>query len=382
MYTNGRLVEDTRKIATEATGQYFLDIALHAAEETLADFFSHDWPFNTGEAGITTIAPYTTGTIAAVNGSASIVGTGTTWNTAWPVPAVIRPAEGGEPFVVISFDSTTGLTLDRAWPFDSDASMTYSLEFPGYEIPEYITINAVSFAGQPWQPPLAITSLAEILYDRAVVTPRTYPYGFYLIPGDGTTNARIIVDAAPAQVQTIRFRYTRAVPEFRCLIGSGNSAEEGGIATLAAAGTALTGSATSWLKLGYSLIGHYFEAADQTDIYSLVSGVASDTAATVAAWGGRALAGASYYISPQILIPDDFRPMLRDLMRWKYFQNAMEVDLAAAAEARYRKNYALASRRVNRIRQGRTLAPVALGDWGGGVQPPGMPWQLVMHYDP
>src|SRR5688500_18133667 len=132
----------------EASGQYFLDIALMAAEETLADFYSHDWPFNVGEAGITTIAPYTTGTIAAVNGSTTITATGTTWNTSWPVPAIIRPAEGGEPFVVTAFNSTTGLTIDRAWPFDSDASMTYSVEFPSYTIPEYITISAVSFAGQ------------------------------------------------------------------------------------------------------------------------------------------------------------------------------------------------------------------------------------------
>jgi hypothetical protein len=382
LYTIGRLIEDTRKIASEATGQYFLDIAVHAAEETLADFYSHDWPFYSGESGVTTIEPYTTGTIAAVLNSQSIVGTGTTWNTAWPVPAVIRPAEGGEPFIVTSFDSTTGLTIDRPWPFASDASMTYSLEFPSYTIPEYITISAVSFAGQPWQPPMVISSLAQILYDRAHITPRVYPWAFYIIPGDGTTDARLVMDAAPSQVGTIRFLYTRAVPEFRCLIGSGNSAPEGGLATIAAAGTALTGSNTSWLKLGYSLVGHYFEAADQTDIYSAVSAVATDTGATVAAWGGRALSGASYYISPQILVPDDFRPMLRDLMRWKYFQNANEIELAQAAEARYRKNYALAIRRVNRVRQGRTLAPVCLGDWGEGVQPPAMPWKLVMEYSP
>lgn len=384
MYTVGRLVEDTRKIASEATGQYFLDIALQAAEETLADFYSRDWPFTSNEGAITTIAPYATGTIAFTNGSATGTGTGTTWNTAWPTPAIIRPSGGqGEAFLVTAFGSTTGLTIDRPWPFDSASAQTYTIEFPSYPISEYIRVQMVCAAGSQWAFPAMMSSPEEILYKRPWGTWTTYPYEFYVLAGDGTTSASLVLYPAPSQVQTIRFRYTKAVPTFRCLVGSGDKVTNGGVASIAAAGTALTGSNTSWLKLGYSLIGHYFEHGDQDGVYSLISAVASDTAATAAAWGGRAVVGGNYYISPQILMPDDFRPMLRDLMRWKYFQNDVEAPRVLVQESylRFDRNYKLAMKRVNRMRGPGDVRPIDLGgDYQNTI--PGRPWTLQLAYSP
>lgn len=382
MYTVARLVEDTRRIAHDATGKYFLDLAVQAAEETLADLFSQNWNFNTGEGAITTVAPYTTGTIAAVNGSQSITGTGTTWLTSWPVPAVLRPSgSSGEPFLVTAIGSGTGLTIDRPWPFDSASGQTYVLEFPSYTIPEYIRIQEVCLPQFPWSYPLQLSSMESILYNRTWWTARALPCEFFVIAGDGTTSASLVLNPAPEAVQTVRFRYTKAVPSFRCLNGLGNSVELGGVATLAAGGTAVTGSSTSWLKLGYSLVGHYFESPDQDGIYSLISAVGSDTGMTVAAWGGRALTTASYSVSPQILVPDDMRPMLRDLMRWKYFQNAMEPKLAAEAQARYERNKSRAKTRVNRMRGPGNVQPIDLG-MSDGCAEPGRPWNLVMTYDP
>ena len=382
MYTIGRLVEDTRKIADNANSEHFLDICLQSAEETLADFFSQEWPFAVGEGSIVTVAPYETGTLSLVSGSASVTGVGTSWNTSWPVPAILRPdSSSGEPLVVTAFNSTTSLTLDRAYPNSSESTLTYSLEFPCYPISEYIAISGVCIGKSGWHVPLHINNLQDILYNRSWWTPGAYPCEFFLIPGDGTTDATLVLNPAPNEIQTVRFRYTRAVPEFRCYIGSGTST--GGLATLANAGTALTATGATFQKLGYSLVGHYFEAQDQSDIYSAVSAVGSDTAATVAAWSGVALSGAPFYISPQILMPDDFRPMLRDLMRWKTFQNTGELERAKASEERYRRNRDLAWRRVNRMRQGRDVKPVDIGRFGEPlVDAPGMPWKLVMEYSP
>lgn len=385
MYTVGRLVEEARRIADDASSTWFLDILLQSAEETLADFYSQEWPFATGEGSVATVAPYDTGTITLTNGSASVTGSGTTWDTAWPTPAILRPADdSGEPLVVLSFDSTTGLTLDRTYPHATPSSpVTYTLEFPCYPISEYIAVSGVMIAQSAWHAPLVIESLQSILYNRMWWTPGSYPCEFFLIPGDGTTSAKLVLNPAPSQIETIRFRYTRAVPDFRCYVGSGTGTGEGGLATLAAGGTALTATGATFQKMGYSLVGHYFEAADQTDIYSLVSAVGSDTGATVATWGGTALTSASFYISPKILMPDHFRPMLRDLMRWKTFQNAGEIERASVAEIRYRRNYSLTWRRVNRLRQDRDVKPISLGGFGRPlVEPPAMPWQLVMEYSP
>ena len=363
-----------------------MDILLHSAEETLAEFYSQEWPFAVGEDGITTVAPYTTGTIAAVLNSAAIVGTGTNWNTSWPTPAVIRPEEGGESFIVLSFNSTTGLTLDRPWPFTSDASMTYQIEFPCYDVSEYIALSGVCLAQSGWRAPLHINNLQSLLYNRMQWTPGGYPCEFFLIPGDGTTSAKLVLNPAPAQVQTLRYRYTRAVPTFRCYIGNSTATGEGGVASLANGATAVTGTSTLFQKVGYSMVGHYFEAQDQIDLYALISAVGSDTGLTVGAWTGQTMVSQPFYVSPKILMPDDFRPMLRDLMRWKTFQNSTEYSgtaVSAQAESRYRRNLQLAWRRVNRMRQDRDVKPVDIGGsmWPN-VEPPGMPWQLTMNYAP
>lgn len=376
------MIEDTRKAAENSSGRYFLDLALFSAEESLADFSSREWPFSSGEGAITTIAPYTTGTLSFVNGSQNVVGVGTTWNTAWPQNAILRAGgANGEAFLVTAFNSTTGLTIDRPFPFASIGTQTYTLEFPSYPISECIRVEMVCAAQAWWVAPLQITSIEEILYDRSYLNPFQFPVKFFVAPGDGTTSAALIMSPSPATVQTIRFRYTNAVPTFRCLVGSNDAAQDGGLATLGAGGTALTGSNTSWLKLGYSLAGQYFEQADQDGIYSLISAVPTDTSATVGAWGGRAVSAASYYISPKILIPDDFRPMLRDLMRWKYFQNAKEPDLAALAYERYNRNYSLAMTRMNRMRGPGTVNPISLGEDGERMDP-GIPWQLTVSYVP
>lgn len=378
------MVEDARKIAAEAAGTYFLDIALQAAEEALSEYYAQEWPFAVGEGAITTVAPYTTGTVTFTNGSQNVVGVGTTWLTTWPVPAVIRASGSqGEPFVVTAFNSATGLTIDRPFPFSSVATQTYTVEFPSYPIPEYIAISGVCCAQTSWQMPLNITSLQSILYNRARWTPWSYPYNYYLIPGDGTTLASLVLEPAPSVVQTIRLMYTKAIPAFRCHVSNGGL---GQTASLAAAGTALTGVNTTWLKLGYSLIGQYFEVGEQEGIYSLISAVGSDTGATVGAWGGTTVAGSSYYISPQILCPDNFRPMLRDLMRWKYFQNQTDDDgismkLAQQSEQRYRRNLGIAWKSVNRMRQDRSVSPVDIGQFGEQCNVPSLPWQLTMAYN-
>ena len=100
------------------------------------------------EAGAGPMGPitYSTGTVSVTAGSASITGSGTTWNTGngvWAGYAV--RIEGtysmGTPFVfyayITSVDSTTGITMNRVFPSDADTAsgLTYQIVRPFYRFP-------------------------------------------------------------------------------------------------------------------------------------------------------------------------------------------------------------------------------------------------------
>lgn len=83
-------------------------------------------------AGSRKAASYTTGTVSLTNGSKTVTGSGTTWNTLVDAGMILR--RGNERgYVVASIDSTTQLTLRDAYEGATGAGITYSLD-PLYKI--------------------------------------------------------------------------------------------------------------------------------------------------------------------------------------------------------------------------------------------------------
>lgn len=101
------------------------------AREIAEDF---DWSVRQREAVVSLVAPYTTGTLAATLGSATLTGTGTTWTAAMVRRAIT--IDGAETYLrVATYVSGTQITLGDAqgaavtWPYATAATATYSI-FP------------------------------------------------------------------------------------------------------------------------------------------------------------------------------------------------------------------------------------------------------------
>jgi hypothetical protein len=373
VYTVGRLIEDFRTIAGEATSDFWGAKAKQIAEEALTVFLSPRWPFNEGEGVVTTRAPYSEGTVAVVQDDDEVTLTGGTWDADWTTPAIIRiEGASGDAIVVSAFVDANTLTLDVPWPYDSDAAATYSIEFPSHTIPNYISITGVVEGRLSAMRYLTRRPFESMLGVRPWMPHTFWPAEYAIIPTDGTSTQKLYVWPPPSQVMTIRYRYVKAMPAFRCY--------RVGAASLTNGAAALTGTDTLWTKLGYSLIGQYFEFIDQPGHQLLISAVASDTAATVSTnFAGQTDSAAPYWISEAILCPDDLKPLLRAICRWKYLQDAAPA-LAPEAERRYRQLRDQAISRSDIGRDVSAMQPIDAReyDYGG---PPSTPAILRAEFD-
>ncbi len=77
------------------------------------------------EADLTTVAPYTTGTVAFVQGSASITGTGTTWTAAMTGRKISTGT--GQPWYRFTYISGTTGTINDAYAEASNATAKYTI---------------------------------------------------------------------------------------------------------------------------------------------------------------------------------------------------------------------------------------------------------------
>jgi hypothetical protein len=73
-------------------------------------------------------AVYSTGTVTVTNGSKTVTGSGTTWNTLVDAGMLFRPEAGsGRVYVVETVNSTTSLTLRDPYEGTTESSKTYAL---------------------------------------------------------------------------------------------------------------------------------------------------------------------------------------------------------------------------------------------------------------
>lgn len=145
--------------------------SVNIALSRIAEYF--EWPFymvNTGV--ISTIAPYTTGTISAVNGSPSMIGVGTTWTSAM-VGRKIRVGNGEPYFRIKSIDSTTALTLTAPYQSDTVTGTTYTIYKDEYrlasDVDTYKTIVQI-------QNGIAMFSTPPARFDKFFPSPYSYSH--------------------------------------------------------------------------------------------------------------------------------------------------------------------------------------------------------------
>lgn len=94
--------------------------------ETFEDICSRqaDWKFLRSYKELILAAPYSTGTVTVNNGSATVTGSGTTFDTSWKHRMFWIPSHPVN-YLVASVDSTTQLTLESAWQGSNLAGQSY-----------------------------------------------------------------------------------------------------------------------------------------------------------------------------------------------------------------------------------------------------------------
>lgn len=78
-------------------------------------------------AGSRKTAPYSTGTVTATNGSTTVTGSGTTWNTLTDAGMLFQAASTERVYAVASIDSTTQITLREPYEGSTGAGKSYTL---------------------------------------------------------------------------------------------------------------------------------------------------------------------------------------------------------------------------------------------------------------
>lgn len=137
----------------------------------IAEYF--EWPFymvNTGV--ISTVAPYTTGTVTATNGSAAIVGVGTAWTSAM-TGRKIRVASGQPYYRIKSIDTATTLTLTTLFQSDNATAATYTMYKDEYrlasDVDTYNTLVQI-------QNSIAMFSTPPDRFDKFFPSPYSYSH--------------------------------------------------------------------------------------------------------------------------------------------------------------------------------------------------------------
>lgn len=90
-----------------------------------SDFhYRYPWHWRRAVGFVSTVAPYTTGTVTLTNGSTTVTGSGATFTTAM-VGRKIALTYGSPWYTISAFVSTTEVTLDRAYVEDTTSGATY-----------------------------------------------------------------------------------------------------------------------------------------------------------------------------------------------------------------------------------------------------------------
>jgi hypothetical protein len=377
VYTIGKAVSHAKLLGQESKSRYYNELGKLCVEDSLVELFSREWPFKQGEDVITVEPMHNDGTVTVVQGDATVTGVATAWDFAnWPTPAIIRiHGSGNEEFLVGTFTSATELELDEPWPYDSDADVEYTLEFPAYTIPNYISISGV-MSSNSFYTPLVATSYKHMMELRRGWITSGYPVGYAVIPGDGTTQSKIWLTPTPNSIYTVRYQYKTAIPEF--LIW------DFGTASCANSSVNVTGSGTHWAKSGLTLAGNIFEITDpaatakQEYITATVQTVTNDTALVLTSqWAGRDATGSAYSISPQISMPNDMIPTFRALVE-SYVYARINPERAPQARAIYQAMLNDALGRYSRVKDFGKMRGVLDHQATDAERGPGMPTELIL----
>lgn len=172
-------------------------VALNDAIDMLAQ--DHRWEWFLRRGHMSTVAPYSTGTITLTAASATVTGSGTTFPA---TAAGRRILVSGQILDVLSYTSGTSITLTTTWGGATTAGLSYIMFRDEYALPDTLYEFKRILPGQAWGwggLPVPIEELWEA--QNAATTTQKYADLFAL------SNGNLVVYPYPNAAATFAYSY-------------------------------------------------------------------------------------------------------------------------------------------------------------------------------
>lgn len=222
---------------------------------------SHPWPFLLDESFFATVDDYSTGTVTATNGSATITGASTVF-TAAMVGRKIRVNSENAYYRISAFVSTTELTLETTYQGTTQSAATYSIYQDEYRLRGDVDIH--HFLRQI-EDGVALFDLDPGEFDVLFPTPNSSGNPNYVVP-----------------IGTRRDTYATG--------------------TVTATGSTITGSSTDWLNVQGLSRGTRIRIGDNVYTVSVVNSATSITVYETVTTVNSATTYVIFLDNPRILI--------------------------------------------------------------------------------
>lgn len=213
-----------------------------------------DLPYLMTDGSITTVAPYTTGTVTVTNNSKTVTGSGTTFTSAM-VGRKFRVDSENAYYRIGAYVSATEITLEVVYQGDTDSALTYSIYKDEYRLPADLDVYKL---------------LRQIENNRSIIDLEQTAFDLY----------------EPSPIAT-------GSPRFSVLTGTKLDTYSTGTITGTVNLSVLTGSGTSWLSVDG--LGRGSRIVAGSAVYTVKS-VDSDTQITIYELLTTALVGSTYAI--------------------------------------------------------------------------------------
>ena len=166
---------------------------------------AHSWTRRKAEGLITTVAPYSTGTVSGSASSTTLTGASTVWTSSM-ANRFIRIGSGVFYLKISSVESNTSLTLEAALPAAVSASTTYSIFQHVYALPsDFGRLTSITSDSR------LVESSQEDLdrLDPYRNATSTYPERYSIRGLDTSSNYEIEFYPVPSSATIIRFDYLK-----------------------------------------------------------------------------------------------------------------------------------------------------------------------------
>ncbi len=180
--------------------------ALNDVLEEICQAYNFSWLY--GDGSFVTVAPYTTGTVTAIEGSTTITGTG-----------VFTTAMVGRKFYcedatykISARVSNTEITLATVYAGAGGAGLTYKIYQDEYSLSSSVE-DVLSMRQENWPQKLTKKGIEEMDAYYPQRTSFGYPSIYSIVGYDSTGYIKVAVYPIPNQARNIYYRYKKRVTE-------------------------------------------------------------------------------------------------------------------------------------------------------------------------